>query len=152
MPPAGCVAERGIRLEQIVFGTGPIYKGEPLEPALVAEDGSGQVAMRIVPAPIEASGAGGCRLRVELMDPTGNVFRIRGEGFEPGEEVRTPHRSEDEAMEDITEETSPTGGFEFIMLPAVVGKTGGSASISATGQACSVPALPYKWGTAMERA
>jgi hypothetical protein len=84
------VAEKGVSLEQVVFGTGPIYKGEPLEPALVAEDGSGQIVARIVPAPIEASGAGGCRLSVELMDPTGNVFRIRGEGFEPGKEVRTP--------------------------------------------------------------
>jgi hypothetical protein len=90
-------------------------------------------------------------LSVELMDPTGNVFRIRGEGFEPGEEVRTPHRSEDEVLDGITKTASPTGGFEFIMLPAVVGKTGGSASISATGQACSVPALPYKWRTAIER-
>ncbi len=145
------VTERGFRLEQHALGTwGPVLKGEPLELALVAEDGSGQVVARIIPAPIEASGAGGCRLSIELMDPRGSAFRIKGEGFEPGEEVRTPHRSEDEVL-DITKRASATGGFEFIVLPAVIGKTGGSASISATGRVCSVPTLSYRWGTAMER-
>jgi hypothetical protein len=34
-----------------------------------------------------------------LIEPTGNAFLVRGEGFEPGEEVKVPHRSEDEVME-----------------------------------------------------
>ena len=65
------VTERNVRLEQHVLGTGLVFKGEPLELALVAEDGSGQVVARVVPAPIEARGTGDCRLSVELMEPTG---------------------------------------------------------------------------------
>jgi hypothetical protein len=144
------VTERGFRLEQHVLSTGPVFKGEPLALALVAEAGSGQVVERIVPAPIEARGTGGCRLRVELTEPTGNTFMITGEGFEPGEEVRIVDRSEDEVING-SKTASPSGGFEFLELPAVVGKAGGAASIAAIGRACSVPALPYKWGTAMER-
>jgi hypothetical protein len=143
------VTERGFRLEQHVLGTGPVLKGEPLEAALVAEDGSGRVTTRIVPAPIEARGAGGCRLSVELLEPTGNTFAVRGEGFAPGEGVRVLDRSGDEVVEGSLK-SSPTGRLELIVLPAVVGKAGGKASISASGRACSVPALPYKWGTAME--
>ena len=144
------VTERGFRLEQHVLGTGPVLRGEPLTLALVAEDGSGQAVARLVPAPIEARGAGGCRLSLELMESTGNTFAVRGEGFEPGEEVRVLDRSGDEIVEG-KRRTSPSGGFELVMLPAVVGRTGGEASISAIGRTCSVPALPYGWGTAMER-
>jgi hypothetical protein len=148
----GLVTERGFRLEQHALGTGgPVLKGEPLELALVAEDGSGQVVARIIPAPIEARGTGDCRLSVELMEPTGKIFMIRGEGFDPGEEVRLLDISEDEVMGD-SKRISSTGRFELVILPAVVGKAGGEASISAIGRACSVPALPYKWGIAMERA
>ena len=71
------VTERGFRLKQHALGTGPVFKGESLELALVAEDGSGQVVARMVPAPIEARGTGSCRLSVELMEPTG-IFMIRG--------------------------------------------------------------------------
>ena len=145
------VTERNVRLEQHVLGTGPVFKGEPLELALVAEDGSGQVVARVVPAPIEARGIGDCRLSVELMEPTGKIFMIRGEGFDPGEDVRLLDISENEVMGD-SKRISSTGRFELVILPAVVGKAGGEASISAIGRACSVPALPYKWGTAMERA
>jgi hypothetical protein len=144
------VTERGFRLEQHVLGTGPVLRGEPLEAALVAEDGSGQVSTRIVPAPIEARGADGCRLSVELLDPTGNAFVIKGEGFAPGEGVRLLDRSGDEVVE-ASKKASPGGGFEIVELPAVVGKSGGEASIAAAGRACSVPALAYKWGTAVER-
>jgi hypothetical protein len=63
----GLVTERGFRLEQHALGTGgPVLNGEPLELALVAEDGSGQVVARIIPAPIEARGTGDCRLRACL--------------------------------------------------------------------------------------
>jgi hypothetical protein len=145
------VSERGFRLEQHVLGTGPVLRGEPLEPALVAEDGSGQVVTRIVPAPIEAAGAEGCRLSIELVESTGKVFRVKGEGFAPEEEVQTTSRSEGEVLQGRVR-ASKAGRIEIIVLPAVVGRTGGSASYVVSGQACSVLALPYHWGTAMERA
>ena len=144
------VTERGFRLEQHVLGTGPVLKGEPLEPALVAEDGSGEVVARMVPAPIAASGVGGCHLSIELADPTGNVFLLRGEGFEPREEVRTTSKSDGEVLPARTT-ASETGEIRLIVLPAVIGKAGGSASYSASGRVCTVT-LSYEWGAAMEPA
>ena len=55
---------------------GVVLRLRPLR--LVAEDGSGQVVARVVPAPIEARGTGDCRLSLELMEPTGKLFMIRG--------------------------------------------------------------------------
>jgi hypothetical protein len=39
----------------------------------------------------------------------------------------------------------------FLMPACGAVPQGGAASIAAIGRACSVAALPYKWGTAMER-
>ena len=75
----GLVTERGFRLEQHALGTGgPVLKGEPLELALVAEDGSGQVVARIIPAPIEASGAGYLPVERRADGPDGQRLQDQG--------------------------------------------------------------------------
>jgi hypothetical protein len=147
---SGVLVSRLGPLDAQPLSYGPVFKGEPLTQALVAEDGSGQVVARIVPVPIEAEGAGGCAARLELLDGTGQVFMLSARGFRPGEVVRMVSRSEGETLTS-TPKASPAGEVTVVLAPAAVGKTGGSASVSLASRACTVT-VPYRWGTAMERA
>ena len=107
---------------------------------------SGQVAFdKIIPFPVVADGAGGCRLSLELASP-GMIFLFTIEGFEPGEELATTSKSNGEVLRNKQKflKDSPTISG---ILPAVIGKDSGDASFTVEGAKCAVT-LDYKWGKA----
>lgn len=125
--------------------------GRPVVYALVAEDGSAAVVGRFVPAPYEAAGPGGCRLAVDLANARGSQLWVRGDGFRPGEAVDLSSAFAGLAMPTVPVAASAAGGFGVSLLPPPQAGPGGPGTTAAAGRACSVPAVPFRWGTAQER-
>lgn len=127
-----------------------MFAGEPLEFALISNETnqSTKTFVRIIPFPLKAAGAGGCRLAMELISPYAASVAFRADGFQPNEEVMTVSKSGPEVLEGKAA-ASADGGFLMIILPGVVGSRGGPASFEAQGSSCRVT-ITYNWGTAMK--
>ena len=107
---------------------------------------SGQVAFaKIIPFPVIAEGAGGCRLSLEIASRDAMVLLATAEGFEPGEELATTSKSNGEVIRHKHRflKDGPIAGLQ----PAVIGKDSGDASFTVEGAKCEVT-LNYKWGKA----
>jgi hypothetical protein len=118
-------------------------KGEPYEVALISSDQSVKAFGKVIPVPIEVT-EGRCHLSVEIVSPKGDSFAIRGDGFEPDEEVTTTSRSGGEVLEDKTR-VSARGTFLTVIFPGVIGKQADLASFTASGKFCK-PMVRYDWG------
>lgn len=140
--PIPC-AKLSMPLEQFPFSIGRYHKGEPLNLAVVSTDGAVKVFASAYPFPIQARD-GNCSLTVELEDTSGNMFVIRGDGFEPGETVKTSSTWEPEAG---SQHASPEGKFHAAIRPAMKGKGSGSATFTAVGNSCH-PSVSFEWGKA----
>lgn len=125
------------------------FEGEPIQYALVAADETARAFVKIIPFPIEARTAGGCRLSLELASPRGDVFLLQGEGFEPSEHIQATGVSDGEQLSE-SGRVSDKGDFVSILRPAVAGRTGGVAGVTVSGRSCSA-SLRYNWGDAMKR-
>jgi hypothetical protein len=131
--------------EEFQMGIQKYARGEPFEIALISEDEQTRVYGRVVPFPIEATGAGGCRLQVELARDDGKMFFISGSGFVPGEQVTWTSVSAGERIADVTTVKSDGALDRVFFLPAVIGKPFGVDRYSVQGSRCSVE-LEYEWG------
>ena len=126
----------GPELSAINLVLGSFAKGEPATFALVSIDREAKAFARIVPFPLEARD-GACRLWLELMSPQGTAFLVQGEGFEPGEEVKSLSRSDGERLTG-RETISPEGTYgPVVVFPAAVSRKH-KASYSVSGGTCSV--------------
>jgi len=76
--------EAGPELE---VGLRKMALGEPMQYAVVSDDGTASAFTRIVPFQTAASGDAGCRLGLVLESPKGDEFTLDGSGFAPGEQV-----------------------------------------------------------------
>jgi len=81
------------------------------------------------------------------MMANGQVFRISGEGFIPNHDIRISGTSSGEHSSQ-TVKGKADGTLNFSIFPAVVGKTGGDASFTASDSSCSAT-VNYKWGDQM---
>lgn len=135
----------GDELELVLGGTFP---GEFIRFALVSADGAAKAFGEITPVPIEAVGKGGCRLLVKPMSIKGEVFSIIGAGFKPDEKIKAVATSSGEKMNSPIENKG--GNLKLVLFPAVVGRTGGNASLTASDSSCSVT-VHYAWGDAMTK-
>jgi len=133
--------------KEIDLVVGEMFLGEFAVFALVSEDQSTKAFVEITPFPIQAEGTGGCRLLVKPMDAKGQAFSITGSGFRPNKKLRIFSTSGDESAH-TSAEGKADGTLKQILLPAVVGRTGGDASFEASDAACTV-AVRYKWGDQM---
>lgn len=133
----------GGELDLVLGGTFP---GEFIQFALVSEDGAAKGSVEITPVPIQAVGQGGCRLSVKPLSAKGEMFSITGEGFKPNEQIKGVGRSSGEVMDAHLDNKG--GNLKLVVFPAVVGKTGGEASLTASDSSCSVT-VHYAWGDAM---
>jgi TPR repeat protein len=120
-------------------------RGEPKRFALMTDDFKVRSFAKTIPFPIEAKD-GPCRLSVEMAEPVGQAFEIRGEGFQPNEDVEVIDKSEDEVMR-LTQKASTRGEVGGAEFPAVAGKSSGAASWSAQSKSCHVK-VDYNWGKA----
>jgi hypothetical protein len=126
-----------------------VYRGEPIEYAVISSDGTVRAYTRIIPFPLEAKSKNGCKLVMSLVSPDLMNFAINAEGFGKGEVVKTTSRSGQETLVSNTT-ASEDGGFVVIIAPGVVGQTGGEATFEASSSSCTVQ-INYDWGTAMKR-
>jgi len=152
-------AVRGIRIdeegivrdhkgEQFTLSLGQMFPGEYITIALVSEDGKAKAFGEITLHPIQAEGKGGCRLAVRPMDPKGQTFFIIGTGFAPGKTLKIVSTSVNEIIH-ATKEAGPDGTLpKQVILPAVVGRSGGDASYEVSDSDCTVKVV-YKWGDGM---
>lgn len=136
--------EPPLLLEKTKFRVHDFARGEPLEVAVVSDDGRVKAFSKAIPFPIEARGEGRCRLWVELGVPLGQAFVIQGEGFEPHEKVKVVSKSEEETIES-NDDISADGRFLVVMAPAVKGKDSGVATYTASGKRCKLT-VNYQWG------
>jgi len=82
------------------------------------------------------------------MDPKGQVFTIIGTGFGPGKKLKIASTSVNESMHE-TKTAGADGTLpKQVILPAVIGRTGGEATYEVSDSDCTVKVL-YKWGDAM---
>ncbi len=152
-------AARGIRIDEagnvlddkgepVTLSFGQMFPGEYVTIALVSEDGKARAFGEITLHPIQAEGKGGCRLAVRPMDPKGQMFFIIGTGFAPNKKLKIVSTSVNEVMHDAKDAGSDGTLPKQVILPAVVGRTGGDASYEVSDSDCTVKVL-YKWGDEM---
>ena len=130
------------------FGLKKMLEGESIEVALISNDKSKKSFAEITPFPIVAQGEGNCRLSVKPLSIGGEVFQIKGEGFIPKQELKAVAKSNGELIENTVKGTND-GVFSIVVLPSVVGKSGGEASQTVADGTCSAT-VRYKWGDAMK--
>ncbi len=136
--------------EEVKLSLGRMFAGEFAVFALTSEDGSAKASVEITPFPIQAEGAGGCRLSVQPMSLNGQIFEIRGVGFKPDAKLKTTSTSSGERGD--TEYNSKNDGtLKVILFPATRGRSGGDASFTASDSTCSAT-VNYKWGDQMRGA
>jgi hypothetical protein len=127
---------------------GNMFAGEFVVFTLASEVGTAKASVEITPFPIEAVGNGDCRLSVKPLSVKGDMFSISGQGFKPGAKIKGVGRSSGEVMD--THLDNKGGNLKLVVWPAVVGKTGGEASLTASDSSCSVT-VHYAWGDAMTK-
>jgi hypothetical protein len=133
----------GSEFDLVLGGT---FTGEFIRFTLISDDGTAKASAEITPVPIQAVGKGGCRLTVKPMTVTGEAFSIIGEGFQPGQEIKTLANSSGKVMEGHADNKG--GNLKMVIFPAMAGQSGGNASLTASDKSCSVT-VRYAWGSAM---
>lgn len=128
-----------------------LARGEPYEAGIVSPDGAARAFARTVPLPVQAAGAGACRVRAELGSLKGDAWIVSGEGFTPREEINAVLKSgEDEHLETFLADAE--GRFSRTTFPAVHFKRReGEAVYTVVGAACKLE-LPLTWGPKALRA
>lgn len=130
----------------ITLGLQDFSPGEPHYVTLINADGIEVGSARTIPFPLEIRGQDECVLSIIIGSSTGEIFLVEGEGFESNEEIEFISVSEGETIPS-TISAEPDGTFENVLLPAVIGKDSGNASIAAKGMKCDLY-LDYSWGAA----
>ena len=126
------------------FGLYGFARGEAEVLALMTADKSYIAFGKTVIYPIEAK-QGSSRIWVELRSPTGTIFIIYGEGFEPGEELEATSTFDGEVMRGIRQEVDGNGRFMLIYLPAVLGRQSGLVTYAVVGKGGPLT-VSFEWG------
>jgi hypothetical protein len=132
-------------LERASLDVDNYHNGEPVDFAIVSTDGTVRAYARAYPFPIQAQD-GKCALHVEIDNSKFTTFVIRGEGFEPNENIKTSSSFGKDATEG-TQQASPQGEFAATIHADLPGKNSGTATFTATGNSCH-PTVTYEWGKA----
>ncbi len=128
----------------IVYAEG-MCKGESFDIILLSEDKTFEVSAHIVMHPIENCSPNGQRISVELRSRYGSIYQCFGDGYLPNEELKTISRSENENIVQYINATED-GTFTFGLMPMVIGKTDGVASITIQRRNGDSLSLDYPWG------
>ncbi len=121
--------------------------GEPICFVLVSDDGKIILSERVVPLPLITVAEDGAKFGVEIVSnrPECIIYGAYCEGFKPEESCLCNYFSEHEVAP-----TSPllmTGGkAQMMIMPKVIGKTGGTAGLSIIRTGGETLSLTFKWG------
>lgn len=118
-------------------------RGEWFELRLLSTDGLIRAMDRFYPFPIEAEHLG-CKVWLALVSDNGEAFAIFGEGFEPGEEVKTTSISNGEVLHGKKVVESDGTLYPSYLFPAAR-RRNHEASYEIAGRACRV-VVEYEWG------
>ncbi len=119
-------------------GIGEIYRH-----ALISEDTKSRIFFSFVPFPILATDKA-CSLEVVELKPGFGLVLIRGNGFQPGEDILL-HMQSYQDVHDKTVKVSPQGQFHAENTPFVQGRTTGVVDVTVTAKGCS-PKISFNWG------
>jgi len=135
--PRRQVAEDPIDLK--VFGG----RGEPIQAALVSDDGQLRAFAEVVPFPIEET-AGPCHLSAIETAPYYFGMLIKLNGFQPHEELTIDQQSEGEGGQ--TKATADDqGAYNALLLPFVKGKRSGKVRFHVSARSCKI-GIEFPWG------
>ena len=118
-------------------------KGEPIQVALISDDGNFRAFGEIVPFPIVET-AGQCRLTAIEAAPRYEVMTIKVSGLEPGGDLLIDSQSENETVHSKAK-ADAQGNYRSLMVPAVAGKRSGKAQFSLTAKSCKI-GVAFPWG------
>ena len=135
--PAHHVSEDPINTK--VFGG----RGEPIQVALISDDGQSRAFAEIIPFPVEKI-AGPCHLSLIEIGPYYSGVLIRVAGFQPDEELSIEQRSENEGGPSKGK-ADAKGAYNAAFLPLVKGKRSGMARFLVSGKSCKV-GIDFPWG------
>ena len=145
---AGYVVNSGSQTSRMAVSTFKFARGEPLEVAMISRDKTITAFGKIFPHPIE-SRRNGYHLWIEVGSRQNDMFIVWGEGFEPDEEVDAVSFSDSEAGKFRNRANDKGQLGPIIVLPAIVGKTSGLASITIAGKVGKIT-VAYEWGIPSE--
>ena len=120
--------------------------GQQYEWALFDKETSRIAIAKVIPFPLIAEGAGGCRLSVVLMSPDGMFFEITVENFQVNEELSFTSQSDEEVFRKEVQYPA-SGPLRMGYLPGVIGKHSGEATVTFAGKRCTV-SRKLNWGQA----
>lgn len=118
-------------------------RGEWFELRLLSTDGLVRGMSRFYPFPIQGEDLG-CRVWLALASDDGDAFDVFGEGFEPGEEVKTISISNGEVL-DGKQIVAPDGTTSPTYLFPATRRRKQQASYEVIGRSCHV-VVKYDWG------
>jgi hypothetical protein len=119
-------------------GIGEIYRH-----ALISEDKQSKIFFSFVPFPIVASDKT-CGLEVVELEPGFGLVIIRGNGFQPGEDLML-HMQSYQDVHDQAVKADAQGQFQAGYTPFVKGRTTGVSDITVKAKACA-PKISFNWG------
>lgn len=137
----------GTELE-LMFPVNTVLPGDSFELGLISADRTERNFALITPVPIQDKG-GSCRMTAAVAAPLGTAYLLRGEGFEPGEEVKLASNSENEVQEGVLR-ANEKGKWTTLVLPVVQGKRKGKVRFEIAGARCKVKASG-NWQALLEK-
>jgi len=135
--PARGIAEDPINAK--AFGG----KGEPIQFAIISDDGQQRAFAEIIPFPVEET-VGPCHLSLIETGPYYSGVLIRVTGLQPKENLDVEVRSENEGGKSKAE-AEEDGTYNAGLFPAVKGKKSGKAQYGITAKSCQI-GVQFLWG------
>lgn len=115
--------------------------GEPSRLAIAS--GNFRAAVVIVPRSITNSDKA-CTIEALRLSPNFEIAYITGKGFPPNTDITFLSNSYDEERSNKTR-SDADGNLKYVLLPYVVGHSGGTTTIAGKAADCS-PKLSFDWG------
>jgi hypothetical protein len=118
-------------------------RGEIYRLALISQDQQAKMFFFVIPSPIQET-QNGCSLEAVSLRLKNELVLIRGQGFEPNEEVIWESKSF-EQTQTRADRVDRKGEYQLPMQPLVAGKSGGTTEVKLSGAKCA-PVLKFQWG------
>ena len=118
-------------------------RGEIYRLALISQDQQAKMFFSVIPSPIRET-QNGCSLEAVSLRLKNELVLIRGQGFEPNEEVTLESKSF-EQTQTRADKVDGKGEYQLPMQPFVKGQGAGTTEIKLAGAKCA-PVLKFQWG------
>jgi hypothetical protein len=118
-------------------------KGEPIQVALISDDGNSRAFAEIVPFPIEET-SGPCHLTAIETGPYYVGMSVKITGLQPNEGLLVDTNSENERAQ-TKAKADDQGSYNVALFPFVKGKRSGKARLYVTAKSCKI-GVEFPWG------